>query len=123
MNTHTTPETNPAVDIVKWAIALTFVVAIVIGNAYFEEQPFLYRLIGVLVGGVLAALVALQTVKGKAFLSLLKDARSEVRRIVWPTRPETIQTTLIVLVCVGVVAFFLWLMDLGLGAIISAIIG
>jgi preprotein translocase subunit SecE len=123
MNTQSGLVPHPSSEILKWVVSIVLVALVVLGNSYYGDQPFLYRLIGVIIGGLLAALVALQTIKGRAFVSLLKDARSEVRRVVWPTRPETVQTTLIVLVCVAVAAFFLWLMDLGFGAAISSIIG
>lgn len=124
MNTKASPETaSSALDITKWVFVVATIVVVVVGNSYFDEQPFLYRLIGVMIGGVFAALVASQTEKGQAFLALLKDARAEVRRIVWPTRQETLQTTGVVVLFVGIMALILWMLDLGLGALISKIIG
>ena len=95
----------------------------VYGNSYFAAESILYRTIGLLILGGIAAWLAVQTAKGSAFLSLCLEARAEIRKVVWPTRQETTQTTLIVLVVVLVVALLLWLLDWGLNAIISGIIG
>lgn len=125
MNAKTGPEAEQSsgLDAVKWVLSLILVAGAVVGNSFFAEQPFLYRLIGVLVLAVLAALVAAQTIKGKAFLGLLKDARAEVRRVVWPTQQETIQTTGIVVLFVAFMALVLWLLDMMLGAGISKLVG
>lgn len=125
MSANTTAEasrTSPA-DVAKWVVVVILIAAAVIGNAYFDEQPFLYRLLGVVVVSLVAALLAAQTGKGRAFIALLKDARAEVRRVVWPTKQETAQTTGIVVLVVVVMSLLLWLLDLGLGAAVSSIIG
>ena len=97
--------------------------AAVVGNSYFDDQPLLYRVIGVVVLGCVAALIASFTIKGRAFVNLLQDARAEVRRVVWPTRQETAQTTGIVVLVVAVMALLLWGLDTLLGFIISGIVG
>ena len=107
----------------KWLVTAILIAAAVVGNSFYGDQPFFYRLVGVLVVAVIAALVAAQTVKGKAFVTLLKDARAEVKRVVWPTKQETTQTTLIVVAVVAFMSIVLWLLDLGLGALIKMIIG
>ena len=121
-NTETT-EVSPGIDMFKWLITAILIVVAVVGNSIYGDQPFFYRLVGVLVVAVIAALVAAQTVKGKAFVTLLKDARAEVKRVVWPTKQETTQTTLIVVAVVAFMSIVLWLLDLGLGALIKMIIG
>ncbi|MBT8151698.1 MAG: preprotein translocase subunit SecE, partial [Gammaproteobacteria bacterium] len=69
------------------------------------------------------ALVALQTVEGKAFWALIKGARTEIRKVVWPTRQETMQTSLMVLAVVVVVGIILWGLDTLLGWAASIFIG
>ena len=123
MNTKSDTENNTLVDYLKWGVTAVLVTAAVVGNSMYGQEPFFYRLLGVLFVGGLAALVASRTEKGRAFISLVKDARTEVKRVVWPTKQETVQTTLIVLVVVSIMAFILWLLDLGLGKLISMIIG
>jgi preprotein translocase subunit SecE len=64
-----------------------------------------------------------QTSRGRAFLTLCLEARTEIRKVVWPSRQETTQTTIVVLIVVFVVALILWLLDWGLNGIVSVIIG
>ena len=71
----------------------------------------------------MAAFVGLQTEQGRAFNQLRKDAAIELRKVVWPTRQETVQTTLIVLVFVVIVALILFFMDWVLNSLISWVIG
>ena len=123
MSTNTETNASSGLDSLKWVVTAVLIVTAVVGNSFFGDQPFLYRLIGVLVVAVIAALVAAQTVKGKAFVELLKAARAEVKRVVWPTKQETLQTTMIVVAVVAFMSIVLWLLDLGLGALIKMIIG
>ncbi len=110
-------------DVIKWVVVAIVVLAGVYGNHHFAAEPVLYRAVALVVLGVVAAFVALQTAKGKAFWALLKEARIEIRKVVWPTRPETTQTTLIVVAVVLVMALILWGLDTLLGWIISQFIG
>ena len=110
-------------DSVKWAVVAVLVAAAVIGNSYFSDQSLLYRVLGIVALGVVAALVAFQTAKGASFWTLVKGSRTEIRKVVWPTRQETVQTTLIVLGFVVLVALFLWGLDSLLGWLVSLVIG
>ncbi|KTT06166.1 preprotein translocase subunit SecE [Pseudomonas oryzihabitans] len=110
-------------DALKWLVVVVLVVIGVVANHYFAAQSILYRVIGLLVLAAIAAFVALQTVKGQAFFGLLKDARTEIRKVVWPTRQETTQTTLIVVAVVLVMALLLWGLDSLLGWLVSTIVG
>ncbi|WP_114418061.1 preprotein translocase subunit SecE [Marinospirillum perlucidum] len=116
-------EAQPArLDGLKWALVVLLVSAAVLGNMYFDEAPLLYRAVGVVVFLALAGLVFTQTGKGQNFLVMAREARTEIRKVVWPTRPETMQTTLIVLAAVALVALLLWLIDTFLGWIIQSLI-
>jgi preprotein translocase subunit SecE len=72
---------------------------------------------------VVAGAVALQTTRGQAFFELAKEARIEIRKVVWPTRQETTQTTLIVVAVVLVMALLLWGLDALLGWLVSFVVG
>ena len=110
-------------DSVKW-IAVVAIVAIgVIGNSWFSGESLLYRVLALLVLAAVAGFIALQTAKGRTWFKLFKDAKGEMRRVVWPTRQETLQTTLMVLAAVLVVALMLWGMDTFFGWIVSSAIG
>lgn len=110
-------------DALKWLVVVVLVAVGVVANHYFAAQSILYRVVGLLVLAAIAAFVALQTAKGQAFFGLLKDARTEIRKVVWPTRQETTQTTLIVVAVVLVMALLLWGLDSLLGWVVSTIVG
>ncbi|MCK2185504.1 preprotein translocase subunit SecE [Halomonas getboli] len=110
-------------DGLKWAVVVTLLVLAVVGNTYFADQALLYRVLGVVVLSVAAALVALTTTKGRELLELARSAKKEIQRVVWPSRQETVQTTAIVLVAVLVVGLVLWLIDTLLGWAMSSVIG
>jgi len=112
-----------SLDTLKWLAVLALVVLGVVGNQYFAAESILYRVIGLLALAAVAILVVLQTVKGGQFFELLKAARGEIRKVVWPTRQETTQTTLIVVAVVLVVALLLWGLDSLLGWLISFVVG
>ena len=114
---------SAAFEAVKWLLVVGFVAAAVVGNSYFSDQATLYRVIGVVAVSLVAVFVALQTEQGKAFNQLRKDSLVELRKIVWPTRQETLQTTLIVLVFVVIVALLLFVLDWILGGLMSWVIG
>jgi len=110
-------------DLVKWLVVVLLVVVGVVGNQYYSAQSILYRVLALLVIAAVAAYVGLQTGKGKAFFVLAKEARAEIRKVVWPTRQETTQTTLIVVAVVLVMALLLWGLDSLLGWLVSLIVG
>tara|TARA_B100000959_G_scaffold1203_1_gene1294 strand:+ start:252 stop:620 length:369 start_codon:yes stop_codon:yes gene_type:complete len=110
-------------DLVKWLLVLAIVVVGVYANSVYATVTLLYRaLVGVALAGVVVA-IGLQTEKGKAAWDLAKEARVEVRKVVWPTRQETTQTTLIVIAVVIFVALILWALDSSLSWAIQGLIG
>jgi len=118
VETHT-----PRFDSVKWALVVAIVMGGVYANSYFALESVLYRAIaGVVLAGIAVA-IALQTEQGKSTWELAKEARVEIRKVVWPTPEERLQTTLIVVGVVIVVALILWGLDSGLSWVIKAFIG
>jgi len=109
-------------DLVKWLVVAALVAVGVVGNQYFSAEPVLYRVLGLVVLAAVAAFVAFQTARGQAFAVLLKEARVEIRKVVWPTRQETMQTTLIVVAVVLVMALLLWGLDSLLGWLVSLLV-
>ncbi|MGS2744925.1 preprotein translocase subunit SecE [Halomonas sp. LS-001] len=110
-------------DGLKWAVVVALLLVAVVGNTFFADVALLYRVIGVVVFCVAAGAMALMTAKGKSLVVLAQEAKKEIQRVVWPTRPETIQTTAIVLVAVLVVGLVLWLIDTLLSWAMSGVIG
>lgn len=121
MNSKT--ETSGRLDSLKWLVVAALVVLGVAGNAYYLSHGLFYRVLGLLVLAAIASAIALQTAKGQAFWKLVKESRVEIRKVVWPTRQETTQTTLIVVAFVVVTALILWGLDTLLGWLASQIIG
>ena len=116
-------EVGSSLDSAKWVLVLALVVAGVYGNSYFATESLLYRVVGLLVVAGIAVVIAAQTAKGKSFIELGREARTEIRKVVWPTRQETMQTTLIVVVVVILVAILLWALDSLVSWVISLLIG
>jgi preprotein translocase subunit SecE len=110
-------------DWLKWLMVTGIIGAGVFGNWYYQDEPLLYRVVGLIALAAVAALLAAQTRKGAAAWELMKDSRSEIRRVVWPKREETVQTTMIVLVLVLIFALILWLLDSGLSWVVKGLIG
>jgi preprotein translocase subunit SecE len=110
-------------DAIKWLLVVAIVAAGVVANSQFADVALLYRVLGMVAAALVAIVIAVNTAKGAAFWGLMKEAQVEVRKVVWPTREETNQTTLIVLAVVLVMALILWLIDTVLGWLASLIIG
>lgn len=110
-------------DALKWVVVTLIVAAGVVGNSFYSEQSLLYRVLALLGLALVAGFIASRTAKGKAFFSLFGESRQEIRRVVWPSRQETVQTTAIVVVVVLVVGLLLWGLDSLLSWLISGVIG
>ena len=119
----TAENTNPVLNTVLWLIALALVAAGIYGNSYFASESLLYRVLGLLVVAIVAALVAVQTTQGRSFWELVKGARTEIRKVVWPTRQESTQTSLLVLALTVLTGMLLWGLDTLLGWIASIFLG
>ncbi len=122
MNTKTEAK-EYSMDPLKWLLVLGLIAVGVVGNSHFSAEPLLYRVLGLLVVAAVAILIALQTEKGAGLWRLLRESMVEVRKVVWPSRQETNQTTLIVIAVVIVMSIILWLLDTFFGWIASLIIG
>lgn len=90
---------------------------------YYSDESLLYRSLALVAIALVAAFLAIQTASGAAFWVLAKEARTEIRKVVWPTRQESTQTTLIVLAFVLLMSLILWGLDTLLGWIVSMFIG
>ncbi|MCY3628016.1 MAG: preprotein translocase subunit SecE [Gammaproteobacteria bacterium] len=102
-------------DRVVWWVVFAIVAAGIWGNSYYREDLAVYIRALALIGlAVLAGFLLFQTERGRNLWILIRDARSELRRVIWPNRQETLQTTLIVLVMVMIFALILWMLDSGL---------
>jgi len=110
-------------EVAKWLLVAVLVLVSVFGNYYFEEQPVLYRFTGVLLVAIAAAFIFTRTLQGQSFLNLLKESRVEIKKVVWPTKQETMQTTVFVVLIVLFMSAVLWGFDTLLGFAISSLLG
>lgn len=98
-------------DLVLVTLAVLAAVAGVLGFTFLTEQPTLAR-VGVLIGGLVVAIViAWFSQSGKRFLAYARESYEETKRVVWPSRKETVSTTGIVFGFVVIMAIFLFLVD------------
>ena len=98
-------------DKIKLAIAVLLVVAGLAGFYVLKDQAIVLRLLAVVAGIAAGAAVAWTSEPGKAFVVYAREAIVEVKKVVWPTRKETVQTTAMVFAFVVVMAVFLWISD------------
>ena len=98
-------------DSLKWALIGLILSAGIIGFYYFAEYSLLIRVISLLTIVAISTYIASTTQKGQSTLSFLKETNLEVRRVVWPTRDETLKMTGVVILMVVLVAFIIWGVD------------
>jgi preprotein translocase subunit SecE len=122
MNTKVVDEPS-SWDSVKLAAALLVLAGSVVAFYYYADASKLARVAGMLTAVAIAAAIALQTGRGRQLSGFARDAQIEVRKVVWPTRQETMQTTMFVMIVVIVFGILLWLLDLLLSSVIQTLIG
>jgi preprotein translocase subunit SecE len=102
------------VDKVKLVAAVVLVALGVWGYYWLAESALVLRVLIVIAGLLAAGAVAWWSEPGKQFAVFAGESVAEVKKVVWPTRKETIQTTAAVFAFVVVMAVFLWITDKGL---------
>ena len=102
---------SSGMESVKWLVAIALLAGAVVGNYMYADQSVLLRAIGVVIAVAAGLGIAAVTEKGRTFLAFAKEARIEVRKVVWPTRQETTHTTFIVMVATVIMALILWGLD------------
>ena len=102
----------------KGSVQLNTIISIVIllcSIALFYLNPFvlntLFKVLILLFSLVVAAYFFIKSAQGERFLYFLKETKIELRKVVWPSREETVKTTGMVMIAVIVVAIFLWIVD------------
>jgi len=110
-------------DTIKFVVAGALGLAGLVAFYVFAEQSLLLRTLALLAVAGVVAFIIYQTALGKRTVAFFKDARTEVRKVVWPSRAETTQTTLTVVVIVIIVGIFLWLLDMLLSGAFRMVTG
>jgi len=104
-------EISSTLDTLKMASAVAILLSSVFSFYYFAELSVLIRVLAVIFSVILSLLIFFSTQRGIIFWDFLQGSRVEMRKVVWPTKQETIQTTLTVFVFVLVLGIFFWLLD------------
>lgn len=98
-------------DWLKWVTSSALLLAGLVANHYYSQVSMLWRSLAWLLILALAGFIASRTQKGHWVIQFFHDSRNELRKVVWPTREETMQTTLVVAGMVIILALFLWGVD------------
>ncbi len=112
MSSKSEADQTGGLDTVKLGASIAILVTAVFAFHYFEDQLLLVRVLGVLAAVGVATAIALTTAVGRRVLGFVVETRNEVRRVVWPSRQETLHTTLLVFGMVLVIGIMLWLVDM-----------
>lgn len=110
-------------DKLKFAFALLLLVLGFAGYYLLSEQAMIFRVLSVLAGVAACVAVAWFTAPGKRLGAFAGESIIEAKKVVWPTRKETTQTTMIVFIFVVVMALLLWGVDLAVGKVVAMILG
>ena len=110
-------------DTFKLLLAIAVLIAGIVGFYYYEAESQLYRVLGVVFAAGVAIAISSTTNLGQNLIGFGREARMEVRKVVWPTRQETVQTTFMVIVAVIIIGIFLWLIDMLLAEAIKLLTG
>lgn len=101
-------------DIMKWLLIVGLAIAGVFGNVYYINQPLSLRLIGGLFIGLAAIGIASQTSIGTQVINFAKLSKTELRKVVWPSRQETVRTTMVVVAMICIASILMWCLDAAL---------
>jgi preprotein translocase subunit SecE len=110
-------------DNIKLLLASAVVIGAILGFYYLDAYSQLLRVLGLMASVGLATFIAYQTAVGRVVWEFAAASKVEVRKVVWPSRQETVQTTLVVFVMVLIMGVVLWLFDMMLSAILRALTG
>ena len=111
------------VDKIKIAAAALLVAAGIAGFYYLGQSPMIVRVLTVMAGLAVAAGVLWTSEPGKQFYAFAQESVTETKKVVWPTRKETLQTTGIVFAFMVVMALFLWIVDASLLWVVKKLLG
>ena len=117
------PSIYSSQDKIKLAVAGMVVLAAIVGYYVLVNSPFALRAGLVVAGLVVALVIAWTSQPGKDFIVYCQDSTTETKKVVWPSRKETLQTTGVVVAFVIVMAIFLWAVDASLVVLVRVLVG
>ncbi|MBV32261.1 MAG: preprotein translocase subunit SecE [Porticoccaceae bacterium] len=110
-------------DWVKWALVFGLVISAIYGNWYYSAESLFFRALAFLLVLAVCSAIAFRTEKGSATWELALGAKTEWRKVIWPSKEERNQTTLIVVGVIMLMALILWGIDSLLSWVASLIMG
>ncbi|AIN47414.1 preprotein translocase subunit SecE [Candidatus Palibaumannia cicadellinicola] len=108
-------------EIVKWFIVILLLIIAIVGNYFYRDLSLILRIVAIFFIITITGIVALMTEQGKLMIMFVREARIEVRKVIWPTRQETFYTTLIVAIVTTLMSLILWGLDSFLVSMVSFI--
>jgi preprotein translocase subunit SecE len=123
VNLSASPSIYSSQDKIKLAVAGVVVLAAIVGYYVLVNSPFALRAGLVVAGLVVALVIAWTSQPGKDFIVYCQDSTTETKKVVWPSRKETLQTTGVVVAFVIVMAIFLWAVDASLVVLVRVLVG
>jgi preprotein translocase subunit SecE len=110
---NTKAESTPSVaDTAKLLLAVAVLIGGIFAYYWFENESILLRAGGLIVALAIGVVIAFQSLQGQLLWRFIQSSRNEIRKVIWPTRQETLQTTLTVLVFTLILGVFFWILDL-----------
>ena len=119
----TSRSTAAKLDRARWWLASALFIAAVIAYYWFDQFPSYWRVLALSVVGVVCVVLVYTTQRGLNLRTSAHDARVEIRKVVWPGRPEVLQGTVMILIVVVILSLLLWGMDSLFGWIITLFLG
>ncbi|MGY0157351.1 preprotein translocase subunit SecE [Edwardsiella tarda] len=110
-------------EVMKWLVVAVLLIVAIVGNYIYRDVSLPLRALAVVVIIAAAGGIALMTTQGKATVAFAREARTEMRKVILPTRQEALHTTLIVAAVTAVMALILWGLDGILVRLVSFITG
>lgn len=118
MNAKVEKQENRLMDTLKLIAAALLLIAGVVGYYWFADVSGPVRAVAMIGVMILALVIAAFTGPGRQARNFIGESQFELRKVVWPTRQETIQTTIVILIVVIILSIILWLIDMFLGWVI-----
>ena len=112
MNANTETSPGGALDTVKLALTAAILVGGIWGFYEYEQESLLISVSVILAAVAAAVVVFMQTERGRILWKFIQGSRVEIRKVIWPTRTEAMQTTLTVFVFVLILGIFFWGLDM-----------
>ena len=119
---HSNANKMSAMDKIKWTLIFLVVAGAVVANSMYPQYSVAMRTVAFIVLALVLIGVALTTDLGRFLWKFMKESRQELRKVVWPTRQETTQTTMIIIVIVCILSLVLWGVDSAFAMFVRSII-